>query len=132
MDKPSREELERTWGEYAYSIFVQGSVGLGAKSRPTKEQWQDAALSFERLLEKLRPLKVIVTGKTMWNHHMPGCTGPHLCDVVQAYKLSDSTLVWCLAVPHPSNRKKGEGFQWEWVGKNIRAFRSINFPLREN
>jgi len=128
---PSRDELERAWDEYAYTIFVQGTVGLGAKSRPTDKQWQEAGPHFMSLIEKIRPLKVIVTGKTMWNRHMPGCTGPHLCDDVQAYKLSDGTLVWCLAVPHPANRKKGVGFQWEWVGKNIRTFRSINFPLRE-
>jgi hypothetical protein len=128
---PSRDELKRAWDEYAYTIFVQGTAGPSAKSRPSKKQWEQAEPCFRSLIEKIRPLKVIVTGKTMWNGHMV-CNGPHLCDDVQAYKLSDGTLVWCLAVPHPANRKKGEGFKWEWVGKNIRAFRSIDFPLRES
>jgi hypothetical protein len=129
--KPTKTELRGAWNEYACIPFVQSSVGEGWKSRPTKRQWLDAATHFKSLIEKLRPLKIIVTGKTMWDNHMPDCDGPHLCTDIQAYKLSDGTLVWCLAVPHPSNRKKGEGFQWEWVGKYIRTFRSIKFPLRE-
>jgi hypothetical protein len=128
---PTVEELNQAWDEYAYTIFVQGTVGLGAKRRPSPAMFEKSRLPFLRLLEDIRPLKVIVTGKTMWNNHLPSCTGPHLCDDLQSYKLSDGTLVWCLAVPHPSNRAKGKGFQWEWVGKNIRAFRAINFPLRD-
>ncbi len=129
---PSRDELEQAWDEYAYTIFVQGTVGLGAKSRPTKEQWLEAEPNLISLIEKMtpRPLKIIVTGKTMWNNHMK-CTGPHLCDDIQAYKLSDGTLVWCLALPHPANREAGVGFQWEWVGQHIRTFRSFDFPLRD-
>jgi len=130
---PSRNELEQAWDEYAYTIFIQGSVGLGWKSRPTEKQWQEAKLTFISLIEEIRPrpLKVIVTGKTMWNH-MPDRTGPHIRDDIQAYKQSDGTLLWCLAVPHPSSRKKGLGFQWELVGENIRKFRSTEFPLRES
>jgi hypothetical protein len=131
--KPSRDDLWRAWDEYAYTIFVQGTVGLGPKSRPSVRQWKEAEPHFLSLIEKMkiRPLKVIVTGKTMWNSHMV-CKGPHFCDDVQAHKLSDGSLVWCLAVPHPASRKKGSGFQWESVGKSIRTFRSINFPLRES
>lgn len=129
--KPTTAELKDAWNEYACIPFVQSSVGEGWKKRPTKKQWIDAATHFKSLIERLRPVKIIVTGKTMWNHHMSGCDGPHLCTDLQAYKLSDGTLVWCLAVPHPANRKEEEGFQWEWVGKYIRTFRSIKFPLRE-
>jgi hypothetical protein len=129
---PSHDELEQAWDEYAYTIFVQRTVGLGRKSRPTKKQWDEAEPCLISLIEKMnpRPLKIIVTGKTMWNHHM-NCTGPHLCHDVQAYRLSDGTLVWCLALPHTANRETGVGFQWEWVGKYIRTFRSFDFPLRE-
>jgi hypothetical protein len=130
--KPTTVELRAAWDEYACIPFVQSSVGEGWKSRPTKKQWQDAATCFKSLIENLRPLKVIVTGKTMWNLHMPDFTGPHLCDDLQAYKLPDGSLVWCLAVPHPSSRKLSEGFQWERVGRAIHVFRSVRFPLRES
>ena len=47
---PSRNELEQAWDEYAYTIFIQGSVGLGWKSRPTEKQWQEAKLTFISLI----------------------------------------------------------------------------------
>jgi hypothetical protein len=129
---PATAELRKAWNDYALRPFVQGSVGEGWTSRPTKKQWQDAAACFPSLIERLRPRKIVVTGKTMWNYHMPDCTGAYLSDDLQAYKLSDGSLVWCLAVPHPANRKLKEGFQWERVGRAIHAFRSAEFPLRES
>jgi hypothetical protein len=132
VKEPTPDQLKRTWNEYAYTIFVQGTVGFGAQKRPTDKQFKASCTPFLQILEKIRPLRVIVTGKTMWNHYMPSCTGPHLCDDLQAYKLSDGILVWCLAVPHPSSRGKNEGFQWERVGRAIRAFKSAKFPIRES
>ncbi len=129
-EAPSRSELEIAWNDCDYTIFVQGTVGLGAKSRPTRKQFEGAHPAFLQLIEKIRPSRVVVTGKTMWNR-MPACHGPHLCEDLQAYKLSDGSLVWSLAVPHPGNREKGEGFVWERVAAAIRAFRSIKFPLRD-
>ena len=117
---PTNDKLKRVWNECAYTIFVQGTVGEGWNSRPSETQWKNAALHFIPLIEKIRPLKVIVTGKTMWNGYMPDCNGPHLSDDIQSYKLSDDTLVWCLAVHHPSR-----GIRWEEVGEKIRVFRSI-------
>lgn len=128
--QPSSEELRQAWDEYAYSPFVQDSVGEGAKSRPRERHWQDAGPVFLSLIEDIHPLKVLVTGKTMWNK-MPHCTGPYLCSDLQAYKLKSGDLVWCLATPHPSSRKKGEGFDWERIGRAIRAFRLTEFPLRD-
>jgi hypothetical protein len=128
---PTASELRKAWNEYALTPYVQSSVGEGSKRRPSNTQWQDAAACFKPLIEKLRPRKIIVTGKTMWGK-MPDCTVCRVCDDLQAYKLSDDSLVWCLAVPHPSNRKLKEGFQWEKVGMAINAFRSVQFPLRES
>jgi len=129
---PTVPELRKAWNDYSFTPFVQSSVGEGWKIRPTTKQWEIAADCFMPLIEMLRPRKIIVTGKTMWNHHMPCCTGPQLCDDLQAYKLSDGSLVWCLAIPHPSSRKLKEGFQWERVGAAIHAFRSVQFPLRDS
>jgi uracil-DNA glycosylase len=121
--------MTEAWNEYAYTIFVQGTVGFGARIRPSKEQWEDAKRHFRALIEEIRPTRVIVTGKDMWNRHMEGCDGPHLSDDLQAYRLKDGSLVWCLAVPHPSNTK--QGFRWELVGESIRKFRSEKLPLRD-
>jgi hypothetical protein len=127
-EAPTYGELERAWNDYAYSIFVQGTVGVGANKRPTHRQFAESKTHFRILLEELRPTRVIVVGKTMWNRHMPGCEGPHRSDDLQAYKLSDGTLAWCMAIPHPSNRT--QGFRWEEIGEKIREFRSAKLPSR--
>jgi hypothetical protein len=125
---PTYDELITAWNDYAYTIFVQNPLGLSARSRPTAKQFKDAFPHFLRLLERIRPSKVVVAGKLMWNSHFPSCTGPHLNDCLQAYKLSDGALVWCFAIPHPSNRT--EGFRWREVGESIRQFKSAELPRR--
>jgi hypothetical protein len=124
-ETPAVEERREAWNEYAYTIYVQRSVGLGARSKPTPKQFREAACHFLALIEKLRPLKVIVTGTTLWSRMPP--TSVHRGDL-EAYTLSDGTLVWCLAVPHPANRTVG--FDWKRVGKSIHRFRSTKLPLR--
>ncbi|MGB8579786.1 MAG: hypothetical protein WCD47_03130 [Candidatus Sulfotelmatobacter sp.] len=122
---PAVEEMLTAWNEYAYTIYVQGTVGFGPRSRPTQRQFRDAGPHFLKLIEKIHPLKVIVTGKTLWNH-MPPPSVNHRDR--KAYTLSDGTLVWCLAIPHPANRITG--FTWRRLGKRIRQFRSAKFPRR--
>lgn len=123
---PTEKDKTKAWNGYAYTIYVQGSVGLGPDSKPTPKQFRDARPQFFALIEKIRPLKVIVTGKNMWNR-MPR-TYTHRGNDLQAYKLSDGTLVWCLAVPHPANRT--EGFNWKRVSRSIRRFRAAKLPRR--
>jgi hypothetical protein len=129
---PSRTKRSRAWHRYAHSIYVQSSVGFGERRQPTPRQFEAARDTFLQLLRSVRPvpLKVVVTGKTMWNR-MPQFDGPHLCDDFQAYRLPDGGLVWCLAVPHPSNREKAEGFVWERVGRAIRVFERARLPSGE-
>jgi hypothetical protein len=126
-ERPTTEQALRAWSECAYTIYVPKTVGIGARTRPSSEQWQEARLEFLRLIEKMRPqpLKIVVTGFDMWNRHMPGCTGPHLDDFRQSYKLSNGNLVWCLAIPHPANTR--QGFRWKEIGDRIRQFRAAKF-----
>jgi hypothetical protein len=125
---PDAEQIRRTWDTYAYTIFVQGTVGIGARKRPNSRQWEDAATNFLRLIEDIRPRKVIVTGSDMWRHHMPP-TYIQRSDDLQAYRLSNGELVWCLALPHPSNSRSG--FRWDEAGEKIRQFRATTLPNRK-
>lgn len=127
-ETPTTEQAMQEWNECAYTIYVQKTVGLGARSRPSSQQWKEAKYHFLSLIENIRPLKVLVTGLDMWNRRMPGCNGPHYSDTLQAYRLSDGVLVWCLALAHPSNRTTG--FRWKEVGEDIRLFRSARLPRR--
>ena len=122
---PTVEEMLTAWNECACSIYVQGTVGFGARSSPTPKQFRDAGPHFLKLIEKTHPLKVIVTGKTLWNHMPPPSV--HHRDR-KAYRLSDGSLVWCLAIPHPANRIAG--FNWRRLSERIRQFRSAKFPRR--
>jgi len=125
---PSAEQMRRAWEDYAYTVYVQRTVGEGARTRPSPTQWEEASDHFLKLIEEIRPIKVIVTGHDMWNHHMPN-TSVQRNDFLQAYELSDGTLVWCMALPHPSNSRVG--FKWEEIGEQIRRFRAMKLPLRK-
>lgn len=122
---PGVQEMLISWNEYAYTIYVQDTVGFGARSRPTPKQFRDAGPHFLKLIEKTHPLKVVVTGKTLWNHMPPPSLERR---DRKAYRLSDGALVWCLAIPHPANRTTG--FNWRMLSKRIRRFRSAKFPRR--
>jgi hypothetical protein len=123
---PSEKDLDAAWSEYAYTIFVQSTVGQGARRRPSAKQFRDGGPPFLSVLERLRPRKVIVTGIELWNS-MP-YTAVQFRNDLQAYSLTDGTLVWCLALPHPSNSTVG--FKWEEANQKIRSFRSDELPLR--
>lgn len=123
---PTVEQAKKAWNEVAYTLYIQRTVGLSARNKPTYKQFEDAGPVFQTLIEKMRPSKVIVTGTTMWNKmpYTSVCRGVDL----QAYALSDGALVWCLAIPHPSNSTTG--FNWKKVGDSIRRFRSAKLPRR--
>ncbi len=129
VGSPTRSELEKAWDDCAYSIYIQETVGLGPKPRPTRNQFDEAGTAFVELVERIRPRKVVITGMTTWNR-MPAFHGPHMCEHLQAFRLQDGSLVWCLAVPHPSNRQKGQGFVWERVAGALQAFRAAKFPMK--
>jgi hypothetical protein len=122
-ESPTVAERTKAWNECAYSIYVQSTAGLGARSKPTRRQFREAGPHFLKLIERIRPLKVIVTGTTLWNK-MPR-TSVRRGDL-EAYTLQDGTLVWCMAVPHPANRTVG--FNWKRVSNSIRRFRSSKLP----
>ena len=121
---PTRRKRSDVWNEYAYSIYVPGSVGRGAGKRPNQSQWDKAEAEFWRLLKVVAPKRIEITGLDAWSR-MPE-TQIYFGDRCQAYRLSGGQLVWCLAVPHPSNRR--QGFLWDEVGETIAAFTATKFP----
>lgn len=127
---PSSDETNMAWNNFAYTIYVQRSVGKGAGTRPTRDLWEDSANLFPSHFSTLdpKPRKIILTGKEMWNR-MPENSVRELVPDVQAYRF-DGELLWCLAIPHPANRVKGQGFAWQRVGEQIKTFLEISFPIR--
>jgi len=124
-DKPSTRQREKRWNDFAYTIYVQQSVGRGARVRPKADQWSEAKKLFPRQIDGLepKPRKMIITGKSTWNN-MPDCKFRLLPDL-QAYE-DDGELLWCLALPHTANSV--QGFDWREIGHNIRVFMAVSFP----
>jgi hypothetical protein len=118
-EAPSLEERKKAWNEYAYSIFIPGSVGAGGQR--TAKMWRDGGKDFLCLIEELKPKRVIITSLVVWGK-MPKTQAHHPDnDRIGAYQLNSGDFVWCLAVPHPANRT--EGFYWKDVARDIREFR---------
>jgi hypothetical protein len=129
--EPSRAERTSAWDEYAYWIYIPGSVGEGAGGRRTEKMWKAGKRDFERLVEGLEPEpeKVIITSLSAWKNMKE--SDVHLTDTLQAYRLKSSgSLMWCLAVPHPASRKRGKGFRWSEIAEQIALFRSTVFPKK--
>lgn len=124
-ERPTPAQRRDRWNEFAYTIYVQRSVGRGAGVRPRKSLWDEAHDMFPGQLAGIepKPRKLIITGKDAWNR-MPD-THAWLLNDLQAYRF-DGGLLWCLALPHPANRL--QGFNWQEVGRSIRAFMATSFP----
>lgn len=104
-ERPSLERLKQVWNRVAFVNYVPGTVGVGARVRPTPEMWAAAKNSFPDILKRLRPRRIVVLGITMWSM-MPD-SDLHITDNVQAYRLPDGSLSICWALNHPSR-----GLSW--------------------
>lgn len=107
------------WNKLAFYNFVQSALERPGK-RPTSRQFDESREGFRTVLEVLSPERVLVCGMELWNKGMD-CTDSQLHDRVQAYRLADGKLVWCLAIKHPSRF-----FSWRPAHNLIRAF--LNDP----
>jgi hypothetical protein len=106
------EQVEAAWSRVAFTNYVDGTVGIGARVRPSEDQWHAAAKAFPAMLKDLRPRNVIVLGKTMWSR-MPDAD-VWLTDDVQGYRLEDRSVTMCWAVPHPA-----AGLSWQRLAQLI-------------
>ena len=109
---PTDDQTAIAWSRVAFGNYVDGTVGSGARVRPSEDQWHAAAKAFPALLEELRPRNVIVLGKTMWSR-MPD-TFILLTDDAQGYRLVDGTVTMCWAVRHPA-----AGLSWKWLAQLV-------------
>lgn len=121
---PTPSEKSKIWERCLYTIYVQRSVGEGPRVRPLQSDWASAGEPFLNLLNKHRPSKLIVTGKTMWQK-MPECQ-VRLLDNLQAYELTKGELVWCLALPHPAR-----AFSPTRECESVKYFLNAEFPPKK-
>lgn len=113
------------WDKLSFYNFVQSPVPGGPRVRPDWKAFEESRKPFRAVLEQLRPDRVLVCGKGLWER-MEEVTQKedYLHDDVQAYHLADGTKVWCLATVHPSSGR----FSWSRLHPLIVAF--LNEPQK--
>jgi hypothetical protein len=75
-DDPARDQVEKAWGQILYSNYVQmfaggGATSLrgeGASAAKTSEHWKSGHAALPEIMHLYRPDRVLVLGKTNWNH----------------------------------------------------------------
>lgn len=103
---PSPRGLEFAWNRVAFNNYVQRTVGLGPRVRPTDEMWKEAKIAFSRTLADLNPARIVVLGIKMWSKMRD--SNLHIADNFQGYRLSSGEICYCWAVNHPSR-----GLSWQ-------------------
>ena len=111
--EPSKERLHHVWHRVAFTNYVGGTAGEAPRERPTRDMWKAAKHAFRpNILNKLRPRRIIVIGKTMWSE-MPK-EDVYMTDDVQGYFLDDKSVAVCWALPHTS-----AGLSWTQLAEII-------------
>ncbi len=113
------------WGSCAFTNYVQGTVGKGAGARPTSQMWGQEQDPFLKLLEKLRPHRIIVLSKTAWSKMPERKMFRH--EDLQAFGLADGSLVWAKAMVHPCARNS---LPWQTYAKAFAQFNTLQLPAK--
>jgi hypothetical protein len=113
------EDCYKIWKEVSFANVIQ--IGLSnAKSQPGDKEINTIAPAFNLLLNGLKPEKVIILSKRMWNRWIPGDNGQFVSHIVENGKRS---TIWqydyaggkCLAVgiAHPSWMFGESCYKWK-------------------
>lgn len=118
-----QSEWEAVWQSLAFYNFVQTDRLTRPLERPTKSEWRNSFVPFKSVLAKLRPERVILTGRMLTAYAARG-----------ALTRPDTVGVWLQTVPneyaftrcvyHPSSRQsialreKQRQLVWEMFQKD--------------
>jgi hypothetical protein len=109
----------KLWDQFAFYNFVQFPISGAARVRPRDFEFEQSRRQFRAVIEQLRPTRILVCGKTLWDHmeeiNKDECW---LSDDIQAYTLLYGSKVWCYATVHPSSG----GYSWETLHPKIMEF----------
>jgi hypothetical protein len=108
---------EAFWNSIAFYNFVQSQVDGGARRRPLRSQWIDAVTPFHAVLTKLKPDRVWVLGKTLWDWLPQGEESLRRNSHLEGHRLSGGHVAWFYGTRHPSS-----GFSWKTHHKEVSEF----------
>jgi hypothetical protein len=69
---PDSSDVSAFWNSVYFYNYVQDSVGIAARQRPTREMWQRSHASFEAVVQRLRPDAILVLGRATWRNMADG------------------------------------------------------------
>ncbi|WP_146030174.1 hypothetical protein [Methylocella silvestris] len=107
------------WDKLAFYNFIQSPISGGPRVRPSSKVFQESQKRFRLVLEQLRPERVLVCGKGLWNGMEPVTLGEDIYHRdVKSYRFVDGTKVCCLATVHPSSGS----YSWSRLHRIIMGF----------
>src|SRR5271165_3112815 len=105
------------WPQVAFHNFVQVPVDGKLGDRPLKDHFEQSCAPFLKLIEELRPERILVCGKQLWDRMPPTAAEDRLDYYIGVYPLSGGDKAWCLAIKHPAY-----GCQWSKLHPIVMAF----------
>jgi len=92
------------WNQAAFYNFIQGfPAEFVARARPSNRLFEAARKPFRRVIEVLRPGRILVCGARLWNGMEPIPKEDYRSYTIQAYRLSGGDAAWCMMTYHPSS-----------------------------
>ena len=105
------------WNSVTYYNFIQSPVGEGPRHRPKRKQWLDGVRPYHGVLNNLRPDRVWILGKGLWNW-TPGDESLKRGAVLQGTRTDNGHISWCMATDHPSSF----GYSWKKIHAEVAPF----------
>lgn len=109
---PSLDDKREFWHGVSFCNYVQQSVGVGARVRPSSDMFEASAPAFFELLESLRPQVMVVLGYELWRNLPKAFSDEQTIEThagpinTRSYSYSDGTSIAC-SIKHPSSGFNG-------------------------
>lgn len=68
VEDPAEVTVRQAWSRVAYANYIPVSVGASPDAHKTVKHWMLAAEFFPMLIDELQPDRLLVFGKSTWNH----------------------------------------------------------------
>ncbi|MNS49445.1 hypothetical protein D3C72_820530 [compost metagenome] len=113
-DHITDDERRQFWNSVAFYNYVQESVGLSPRDRPTDVMWASAGPAFLSQLAELRPHCMIVLGQGLWGWLPKPAHEQADPFALKVFELADHK-VFATYTKHPS----GRGFNYDTFGPQV-------------
>lgn len=104
------------WGHVAFYTFVQYFVDDALQQRPTHEMWKASVPAFERVVDELKPERILILGLESWRNLLASVAHNPVSEY-QAVLLIGPHEVLAGYIHHPSSAMKYD--KWRPVARKL-------------